>query len=296
MRVLLTGAAGFLGRAAARRLSRDHEVVAVTRRGEPLPGCAGADRWDLADPGSAQALVERAAPDAVLHLAAVSKLEPCEADPAGTRRVNVDAAAALARAAAARGALFHFASSEQVHAGDAAPYGDAAVPRPVHEYGRQKAEAEAAVLAAGGRTLCLRVSLCFGLPEAGSPENFCSVLLRELREGRAVRGYADQKRSYLHVEDAAELFARALERGLPPGGGKTLNFSGSETMDRHLFAVRFARALGLPPSLVLPALSDAAGLVRPKDLTMDARALYAWTGFTPAPVAEGLSRLARGLK
>ena len=45
------------------------------------------------------------------------------------------------------------------------------------------------------------------------------------------------------VEDAAELFARLLERGLPERV-QVLNFGGSETVDRYSFAVEAARALG----------------------------------------------------
>lgn len=295
MRVLLTGAAGFLGRAAARRLGREHEVVAATRRGEPLPGCARVEALDLADPEAAGRLVVSAAPDAVLHLGAVSKLEPCEKDPAGTRRVNVEAAAAMARAAAVRGAAFYFASSEQVHAGDAAPYGDDAPASPLHAYGRQKAEAEALVAAAGG--LSVRIALCYGLPEPGSPPNFCSELRAALSAGRRVNGFTDQRRSYLYSEDAAELFARLLGRGIPPGR-RVLNFAGPEGLGRFDFAVRFAGAMGLDASLVVPvrAADAAPGQPRPADVSLDAARLFAWTGFTPDGVAAGLSRMAAAIR
>lgn len=68
MRVLVTGAAGMLGRAVVERLSGAHEVVAVTRR-EPPEDSAGVEwvRQDLTEPLDAPALPESI--DAIAHLA-----------------------------------------------------------------------------------------------------------------------------------------------------------------------------------------------------------------------------------
>jgi nucleoside-diphosphate-sugar epimerase len=71
MRVLVTGASGFLGRAAcARLLDEGHEVVALVRRPGSEPAGTRAVAGDLAEPVTLVSAVAGAAPDAVLHLAA----------------------------------------------------------------------------------------------------------------------------------------------------------------------------------------------------------------------------------
>ena len=286
MRVLLTGAGGFIGGVLRRRLE-GHELTAAARR--PGPGLTV---LDLGDAGAAGRLVRELRPDAVVHAGAVSKIEPCEADPEGTSAVNVEATEAMALAAAEVGARFCFLSTEQVHAGDAPPYADDAPPAPVHAYGRQKAEAERRVLAAGGSPLVLRVSLCYGFAQAGAPPNFCDELRAALEAGRTVRAFGDQKRSMLLVDDAGELIARAVEKGPSPDGRRTLNLAGPEAVVRSDFARAFAEAFGYREDLLL--VSASRGMLsapRPPDCSLDGRRLWEWTGFRPKGCREGIRAL-----
>ena len=73
-RILLTGATGLIGRSLTRTLVRDgHEVLAVSRRGLPVPGATmpgvAALACDLLDPADRQAMVARAGAEALVHLA-----------------------------------------------------------------------------------------------------------------------------------------------------------------------------------------------------------------------------------
>lgn len=285
MRILLTGAGGFIGGVLRGRLA-GHELTAAGRR--PGPGLTV---LDLGDAAAAARLVRDLRPEAVVHAGAVSKIEPCEADPEGTAAVNVEATGAMAAAAAEVGARFYFLSTEQVHAGDSPPYDDEAAPAPVHAYGRQKAEAERRVLAAGGWPLVLRVSLCYGFAQAGAPPNFCDELRAALSAGRTVRAFSDQRRSMLFVDDAAELVARAAEAGLPPGR-RLLNLAGPGPVVRSDFALAFAEAFGFPSRLV--SVSGSQGMLsapRPADCSLDGRRLWDWTGFRPKDYREGIRAL-----
>lgn len=293
MRILLTGATGLLGRAAARRLGGAHSIIGAARGAGPVAGLSRLERLDLADAAVAAALARDIRPDAVIHAGALAKPDLCERDPEGTAAVNVAATAALAGAAAATGARFYFLSSEQVLAGDAPPYGDDAAPAPLHAYGRQKAAAERAVTASGAAALILRVSLCYGFAEPGCVPGFIDEMRAALTAGRPVRAFADQRRSMLLVEDAVELLARAVELGLPSDGRRTLNLAGPGPVARSEFAAAFAETFGFDRRLVVPIPSSAGGLVasRPPDCSLDGARLWAWTGFRPSPYREGLARL-----
>lgn len=132
MRVLVTGARGFIGRALVDALRPGHDVIATDR-----------DDADIADPAHLDRLFTEPL-DRVFHLAAVAS-GAAEADYDAGRRVNLDASIGLldrCRAQARRGgAVVRF-----VHASSIAVFGtpmparidDATAPAPSLSYGTHK--------------------------------------------------------------------------------------------------------------------------------------------------------------
>lgn len=143
---LVVGADGGIGRpllAALRAAGRP--AVGTSRRGSDTAlslDLARSDSWQL-PVGVAVAYL----------CAAVTSIETCRRDPAGTRRINVDATLALAGHLQDRGSHVVFLSTNQVFDGTVPLRGEDEPTCPLTEYGRQKAEVEAALLAAGGATV-----------------------------------------------------------------------------------------------------------------------------------------------
>ena len=169
MKLLITGAAGRVGRALAARLRHGHSVVGLDR----VPG-PGVDV--VGDLGEAD-LVARAlhGADAVLHCAALHAPHVGQVADGEFQRVNVDATLALWRAARAAGVRhFVFTSTTALYGTASASTGRAAwitetsLPQPRSVYHRSKLAAEAGLqeAAAGGgpAVTVLRMSRCF--PEA----------------------------------------------------------------------------------------------------------------------------------
>lgn len=102
MTILITGAGGFVGRRiTGLLLDAGHEVVAIDTQAGGIPHGARALTGDLADPAlRAQALGNGVA--AIIHLATVPG-GAAEADPAASRRINLDAMYDLLLEAAAFG-------------------------------------------------------------------------------------------------------------------------------------------------------------------------------------------------
>src|SRR5438046_10516702 len=122
MRVFVTGIAGFAGPvAAAALLGAGHVVHGLVRGAGPWPRLAGLPlapgalhRGDLAE-GRFPDLVRELAPDAVVHLAALSFAPAAERDPAGAYRTNLGgtrAGLAAARARAPRARVLAVTSSD----------------------------------------------------------------------------------------------------------------------------------------------------------------------------------------
>jgi nucleoside-diphosphate-sugar epimerase len=100
MRILLTGASGFLGQAALRAWGAEgHEVFAVGRRA--LAGAAGFVSWDLCEPDSSIALP--ADIDAIVHMAQSRNYRQFPADGAEMFALNVAAVQRLLDLGAEKG-------------------------------------------------------------------------------------------------------------------------------------------------------------------------------------------------
>lgn len=96
MRILVTGASGFIGRHLSEdALARGHEVIGTYLAQSELSvrGVPGKEvRWkhlDMQDPAEIARVVEEARPDAVFHLAAQAFAKKAWADPLDTFRTNV---------------------------------------------------------------------------------------------------------------------------------------------------------------------------------------------------------------
>jgi len=188
MKVVITGAGGLVGGCLARRLGREHEVLAPRRV-----------ELDVTDAGVVSRFIKEVRPQLVVNCAVLG-VDECERDPKAARAVNAEAPRALAAAATAAGAEFLHFSTNYVFDGEGRePYDERDEPRPVNVYGLTKEEGERAAFEANPRSYVVRTSWVFG---AGK-ESFLSTAPRELAAGRGVRAISDTWASVTYVEDLA---------------------------------------------------------------------------------------------
>lgn len=281
--VLVTGASGLVGAAVARRL-RDLGVCVVgTFRAHPerVPPGVESERLLLSGPGEIRRVFERVSPCAVIHCAAVSELRSCEEDPATSRRANVGATDELARLCRQARARLLFCSTDQVFDGSRPWWKEEDRARPIHEYGRQKREAELRVLRlAPGAATVVRLALVVGPSPSGTRSGSESVAAA-LSAGRRLRLFVDEYRTPIHVGDVARLFSALLERR----DAAVVHAGGPRRLSRYDLGLTVARVLGLDSGPVERAsLRDVvADPPRPPDLSLDTSRLRSW--FRP-PVRE----------
>jgi UDP-glucose 4-epimerase len=213
--VLVTGGSGFIGRRVVRALLHRGDSVTVADQ-RPFPGDDAVTMvlGDLRDP----AVRERAvAPgtEAIIHLAAVTRVLDSVNDPAGTHQINVEATAGLLELARRREVGTFLLASTNAVTGDIgrATINEDIALRPLTPYGATKAAGE---MLLGSYSACygiagcaLRFSNVYG-PGMAEKDSFVPRLMRAARDGRGVEIYGDgtQLRDLVHVDDIiAGLFA-----------------------------------------------------------------------------------------
>jgi dTDP-4-dehydrorhamnose reductase len=187
--ILITGAAGTLGRAFAHVCEqRGLAHVLLSRRD-----------LDIADARSVDAALAAYEPWAVVNAAGYVRVDDAESDVDLCFRENTVGPQMLAAACARAGVALVTFSTDLVFNGEhEVPYVESDTPAPLNVYGRSKAQAESRVLESHPAALIVRTSAFFG---PWDRYNYVTLVLQALRAGRPFRAATDLVVSPTYVPD-----------------------------------------------------------------------------------------------
>ena len=240
MRVLMTGADGFVGLHVEKALHRvcgaETEIIATSRVGGMHPVFGKMDALDVTDAAAVQATIARDDPSHVLHLAAVAAIGAASADPETAWAVHVGGTRNLAHAI-----LDHAPQCWLLNVGSGLIYGDTAksgqpldekaLPAPVDDYGVTKAAADLALGALVRRGLRVIRLRPFNHTGPGQTEAFAipafAMQIARIEAGLiepVLRvGNLDAERDFLDVRDIARAYALTIQRTDDLKSGLILN-------------------------------------------------------------------------
>ncbi|HEY3821325.1 MAG TPA: NAD-dependent epimerase/dehydratase family protein [Polyangiaceae bacterium] len=243
MRIWITGATGFVGGAALRRLAaRGDEVVAIARPSSAhaldrtLASVAVADLPDIS------ALHTAPPPDVIVHCAAEIFPRGPDAE-RRSRAVHVDATKALGERADRDGARFvHLSTTDvYIHETSAFTIDEDSPTGPTALYGRTKLEGELCLRRACRDAVILRPPGIYG---PGSRADYVQHVVRRLAKRRfVIVGDGRPLRSWVYVENLVDAIVRAVDGRIPSG---TYLIDDGEPVSHRDLVATIARALRVP--------------------------------------------------
>ena len=253
-RLLITGASGLLGANLLLAAHAEHAVTAVSHRIHLRLAGATCVQADLTQPQTTPDLLRAARPDAVIHCAALTDVEVCEADPELAERLNAEVPARLAEACAQVGARLIHISTDAVFDGEKGDYAEDDAARPINVYGATKLRAEQAVLAALPSATVIRTNL-FGW-NAQPKQSLTEWFLHNLRRAEACTGFTDVQATPLAADDLADWILRLIASNVCG----VLHVAGRESVSKFDLGCRVAEVFGLDARLIRPGSVDDAPL------------------------------------
>lgn len=285
MKIFVTGATGFIGRAFCRvATARGHRVLALTRDNQAAI-CAGVEIAVGSLANTPWSTVQRFAPDAALHLAWIA--EP------GVYLTSPENALWLEQSKIWFQHLLKLGTPYITGTGTCIEYAAAIAPLneehtpldPQSPYAKAKtALYEWLRDNGGGQWSWLRIFYPYGAGE--HPNRFCSSMIRQFHAGKPVMlNTPDSVRDYIQVDDVAAGLCHVIETGatgainVGTGNGITI-----ESLARHLVSL-----LGSDEKLIQK--NPAAGPDPLPKIVADASRLMQ-TGWRPqVSISDGLQRL-----
>lgn len=256
MRILITGSNGLLGQKLVDLcLEKSLEFLATSSGDNRYSKCPQ-NRYqtlDITDEANIAQVFEQYKPTHIIHTAAMTNVDACEAQPEACDLVNRQAVYMLVKASNGIGAHFQLLSTDFVFDGEAGPYKETDVPNPLSVYARSKYEAEQIVLQEENLDFSIvRTIIVYGEGEQLSRSNIILWAKEALKEGKPLNIVDDQFRAPTWAADLALACLRICElnqKGI-------FHISGPETLSIFDIVMRVAAYYHLPTDQVQRLKSD----------------------------------------
>lgn len=292
MKILITGANGFLGHYLVQQLLLKKYTVIATGKGECRLPFTGIDNFDyepldFTDPFAVHDLFEKYQPSVVVHAGAMSKPDDCEKEQWQAYLVNVEGTVTLLTNAEEYQSFFIFVSTDFVFDGKKGMYSEMDIPLPVNFYGKTKLEAEEIVKEYPFDWAITRTVLVYGKPLAGR-SNILSIVKEKLEKGEEYSVVNDQVRTPTYVEDLAAGIVAIIEKKATG----IYHLSGADILTPFEMAIRTADYLGLDKSLLkkVTAADFTQPAKRPPKTGFNIEKAKKELGYQPLSFAEGLAK------
>jgi len=214
--ILTTGSNGLLGQKLTEKILAEGRVklVATSKGTNRYPVKDGYEyaEMDILDAVQVREVVERYSPDAIVHTAAMTNVDTCEANKALCRQLNVDAVETLISICEEKNIQLIHLSTDFVFDGANGPYKEEDAVNPVSYYGESKVLAEELLKNSKANWAILRTILVYGITSDMSRSNIVLWAKEALAKASPINVVNDQWRMPTLAEDLAEACLLVVEK------------------------------------------------------------------------------------
>jgi len=264
MKFLVTGSTGLVGRQVVKELTeKNHEVYSCYHNQKPQHG--NPIHLDLTDLSSIATTIEQVKPDVIIHLAAMTDVDGCEAQKDLAFLINAQATEKLAKQAALQNEFFVYVSTDYVFDGTKELWKENDKPNPLGNYGKSKLEGEKAVGNLASSWCIARISTPFGIHPKKS--SFPLFVKQSLESNKEIPVLIDQFTSPTHVPNLSKMLIEVATRQILG----IIHLAGATRISRYELAELVAEKLSLDKSLLKPTNTSEMSwkAKRPKDSSLD---------------------------
>jgi dTDP-4-dehydrorhamnose reductase len=285
-KLLITGAAGFLGWNLCRIGRESYEVTGIVHEKTTSIEDVSTVPCDLRDFSALKKTFTSINPDLVIHAAAASDPNFCQQHPRESEPINVDVPTALAKLCAQREIPYVFTSTDLVFDGSSPPYNELSVVNPLSVYAQQKVHAEIEILKNYKKAVICRMPLMFGDTPEGS-KRFLQLWMEQLHTGKGLTLFTDEFRTPVSGSNASEGLLLAAEKA-----HGIIHLGGHERVSRYDFGLTIVELMDIPKGLIKPCKQSDVKMAapRPKDVSLDSSKAFA-LGFNPGNIYSELQKL-----
>lgn len=256
MKILVTGANGFVGQHLTVFLSGKKHNIFAAGRGEcriPFKNNFEFISADFTEKKNIEELLTSINPDIIIHAAAMSKPDECENEKEKCLLHNVTATKNLLSAFGAKGEnkKFIFISTDFVF-GENGPHDENAEPCPLNFYGKSKLLAEQEVINSNVDYAIVRPVFVYGESWQGLRPTFLHWVKNNLEKGNTIKVVSDQKRTPTFVND----LCKGIESIVNVNRNECWHFAGKDILSPFEMAETVAKVLKLDASLIEKVTSE----------------------------------------
>ena len=214
--ILVTGSNGLLGQKITEKVLAGGSVklIATSKGANRYPVKQGYEyaEMDILNPDQVRDVVEKYKPDAIVHTAAMTNVDTCEAQKELAYALNVDAVHTLISLCGEKNIQLIHLSTDFVFDGADGPYKEEDAVNPVSYYGETKVLAEELLKASKIKWAVIRTILVYGITSDMSRSNIVLWAKGALEKGSPINVVNDQWRMPTLAEDLAEACLLAVEK------------------------------------------------------------------------------------
>ena len=232
MKILITGGKGMLGRTLQKELA-GHELIVAD-----LPD------WDITDDTGFVEKVGAAKPDLIIHCAAMTKVDDCEAKRDLAFRLNEEGSRNVALAAKTCGARLFAISTDYVFSGEPPrepwAWSETDIPRPRTVYGASKFAGEQMIQMILPEAVIIRIAWLYG---SGGPSFVHTMAKLGAQEGAPLKVVNDQRGNPTSTKTVADVIRFLMTK---PDVSGIVHGTCEDQCTWYDFACELKRLLNLP--------------------------------------------------